>query len=135
MATLDSHNRGFNECIMLDHEGLVAEGPGENIFIVKNRKLFTPNSASILRGITRASVMKIARDLGYPAVEKKISLRELLSADEAFFTGTAAEVAAIGKVNRKKIGTGKVGPVTSEIRSKYLAAVHGKIPRYKKWLR
>lgn len=135
MAALDSHGRGFNECIMLDHEGSVAEGPGENIFIVKGKKVLTPNSKSILRGITRDSVMAIARDMGYPASEKRISLRELLSADEAFFTGTAAEVASIGSVDGKKIGTGKVGPITSRIRSTYLAAVHGKVPRYKKWLR
>ncbi|HVO28633.1 MAG TPA: branched-chain amino acid transaminase [Candidatus Paceibacterota bacterium] len=134
MATIDARRRGFDECIMLDHEGYLAEGPGENIFVAKHGKLFTPRSPSILSGITRASVVQIARDLGIPVATRKISAAELRSADEAFFTGTAAEVAAIGKVDGKKIGDGGLGRITQRVRSAYLEAVHGRLPRYKKWL-
>ena len=134
MATIDARARGFNECIMLDHKGNVAEGPGENIFIVKGKKMMTPDSASILKGLTRATVMQMARDMRMQVIEKKITLRELYEADEAFFTGTATEVAAIGKLNGKKIGTGTLGPVTARVREMYLDTVHGKVSKYKKWL-
>ena len=135
MATLDARRRGFNECVLLDYEGNVAEGPGENIFIVKGGKLIAVDSPSILRGITRATVIQIARDLRIPVVEKSIALRELLSADEAFLTGTAAEVAAVGKIDKKKLRfSNAIGPITEKIRSTYLATVHGEVPKYKKWL-
>lgn len=135
LVTLDAKARGFDECILLDHEGLIAEGPGENIFIVKRGILFTPKSLSILPGITRDSIMSLAKDMGITVREKKMSIKELADADEAFFTGTAAEVAIIQKFNRKKIGnhakTEKIGPT---IREAYIKAVHGKIPRYRRWL-
>jgi branched-chain amino acid aminotransferase len=135
LATIDARKRGFNESILLDHEGNVAEGPGENIFMVRRGRLITPRSPSILPGITRDSVLAIARDLRIPVAVKKISLRDLMNADEAFFTGTAAEVASIGKVNGRRIGGGrKPGPVTRKIREHYLAATHGQLRKYKKWL-
>jgi branched-chain amino acid aminotransferase len=134
LATIEARKRGFSEALLLDHEGFVAEGPGENIFMVKKGKLYTPKSPSILPGITRASVITLARDLGLVAIEKKISLKELFAADEVFLTGTAAEVAPVGKINGRRIGSGKGGPVTAKIRAAYLDAVHGRSPRYQKWL-
>jgi branched-chain amino acid aminotransferase len=134
LATLDARKRGFHESILLDHERNVAEGPGENIFIVRRGKLFTPDSPSILPGITRASVITIARDLHIPVAIKKVSLKDLKTADEAFFSGTAAEVAGIGKIDGRKIGKGGGGPITAIIRKHYLAAAHGQLPKYRKWL-
>jgi branched-chain amino acid aminotransferase len=130
----EARAKGFDDCILLDHEGFVAEGPGENIFTVKRGKLFTPRSQSILPGITRDSILKMARDLRIPAAEKKISAKELMAADEVFLAGTAAEVAAVGKINARRIGTGAMGPLTRTLRSAYLDAVHGRLPRYRKWL-
>lgn len=135
LASIEAHKRHFDECIMLDHKGNVSEGPGENIFMVRGKKLFTPDSASALPGITRQSVMTIAKDMGMTVFEKSISPRELMTADELFFTGTAVEVASIKKVNGRRIGKSKTSEdITSRIRGAYLDAVHGKIPRYQKWL-
>lgn len=134
LATIDARARGFDEALLLDHEGFVAEGPGENIFMVKRRKLFIPKSPSILHGITRASVVKIAQDLRIPVVEKKITRQELMWADEVFLTGTAAEVAPVTKIDKKKIGDVVPGPVTSKIRTAYQDAIHDRLPRYKGWL-
>jgi len=141
LAALDAQKRGFDESILLDHEGNVAEGPGENIFIVRRGRLITPNSPSILPGITRDSIMTIARDLHIPVAIKKISRRELISADEAFFTGTAAEVAAIGKIDGRRVGgfrrgvhADTPGPITAKIREHYFDATHGQLPKYRKWL-
>jgi len=134
LATREAHKHGFSEAILLDHEGYVSEGPGENVFIVKSGKLFTPDSPSILPGITRATVMTIAKDLGIKAYAKKISLKELMDADEVFLTGTATEVAFVGKVNSHRIGEGIPGPVERKIKSTYLDLVHGKLPRYNRWL-
>ncbi|HUZ93247.1 MAG TPA: branched-chain amino acid transaminase [Candidatus Paceibacterota bacterium] len=133
-ATVEARKRGMDEVILLDHEGNVAEGPGENVFIVKNGKLFTPDSPSILPGITRASILSIAKHMKIPAAEKKISPVGLRNADEVFFTGTATEVAPIGMVNGKKIGNGDIGPVTAKLHAAYLDAARGKLPRYRKWL-
>jgi len=134
LASIDAHAHGFDECILLDHEGYVSEGPGENVFMVKKGKLYTPNSASILPGITRESIVKIAGDMGIPATMRHITRQELIAADEVFFVGTAVEVAAVGKIDHCRIGTGKEGPVTRALKDAYLAAVHGKTPRYRRWL-
>lgn len=133
-AIQEARSKGFDGCLLLDHEGFVAEGPGENVFAVERGKLFTPKSQSILPGITRDSILKIARDLGIPATEKRISFRELMAADEVFLAGTAAEVAAVGRVNARRIGTGAMGPITRSLRSAYLDAAHGKLIRYRNWL-
>jgi branched-chain amino acid aminotransferase len=133
LASIDARNRGFNECILLDHEGRVAEGPGENIFLVKKGKLYTPDSPSILPGITRDSIMTIARAMSIPVLEKHITKKELMSADEVFFTGTAVEIAAIGEIDHRKIGTGKAGPITIALRKAYMDATHGRTPRYRHW--
>lgn len=135
LASLDARGRGFGEAILLDTKGYVAEGPGENIFLVKDAKLYTPEAASsILPGITRASVIELARDMGYEVVEKLITKEELLSADELFFTGTAAEIAPIREIDNITIGDGKKGEVTSVIQSKFFDVLHARAEKYMKWL-
>lgn len=130
-ASREAKKRGFDEAILLDWRGFVAEGPGENIFIVKNKILFTPKKGSILMGITRDSIIKIAKDLKIKVVEKDISKRELLNADECFFTGTAAEVTPIVKINNVKK---RVGEITTLLKDFYQRVVHGKEPKYFHWL-
>ncbi len=132
-ATLEAHKHGFHEALLLDHNRNVAEGPGENIFMVKRGKLYTPPLGTILPGITRSTIMTLARELKIPVTEKILKLRDLKSADELFFCGTAAEVTSIGKLDAKKF-TKAPGPLTSRIRSLYLNVVHGKIPRHTNWL-
>ncbi len=134
MASMEAKRSGFDEALLLDHKGNIAEGPGENIFFVRGRTLSTPPLGTILSGLTRACVLQIARDLGYKVEEKNVKPKDIKSYDEAFFTGTAAEVNAIGSINRKKIGNGKEGKVTRHIRETYSKAVHGEIPKYEKWL-
>lgn len=135
LAVLEAKERGFDEAIMLDNNGYVAEGPGENIFAVRHGVLYTPEAeSSILPGITRASVIELARDMGYKVVEKPISKDELLAADEVFFTGTAAEVSPIREIDRITIGTGKRGAVTTVIQQKFFDVVNARDERYMKWL-
>ncbi|MFH1248859.1 MAG: branched-chain amino acid transaminase [archaeon] len=134
LASKEASKEGYNETIMLDDREKVAGGPGENIFIIKNEKIRTPKLGSILPGITRDSIMQIAKDLGYNVLEKGITQKELFSADECFFSGTAAEVTAIKRINKKKIGKGEEGPITSKIKQVYLDAVRGKIKKYQSWL-
>ena len=119
---------------MLNDDGNIAEGPGENIFIVKDKKLCTPKLGSILSGITRDSVITIAKDMGCKVEEKNLSVEEVIQADECFFTGTAAEVTAISSIDGKKIGDGGIGKVTEQIKKIYLDAVHGRNKKYEKWL-
>lgn len=125
---------GFDEALLLDHRGNVAEGPGENIFLVKNGKLSTPALGSILPGITRDAVIKIARDLGFKVTEKIIKPAELWLADEMFFTGTAAEITPIAEMDGKKIGLGKPGPVTALLQKTYEDIARGKNKKHGKWL-
>ncbi len=134
LARLEARKRGLNECVMLDHEGYVAEGPGENIFIVKRGRLIVPESPSILPGFTRDSVITIAHDLHLPTVMKRVKRAELLDADEVFFAGTAVEIGAVGKIEGRRIGTGTAGSITTKIRDRYFAATHGHVAKYKKWL-
>lgn len=134
LATLEAQKAGFDEALFLDYEGFVAEGPGENIFIVKDKKIFTPEKGSILPGITRDTVLKICSDLGITAKEKRISLEELKNADEAFFVGTAAEITPIAKINDTLINNGKVGEITQKIRKLYQRIIHGKEKKYLYWL-
>jgi len=135
LASLDAKERGFGEAILLDTKGYVAEGPGENVFAVKNGTLYTPEAeSSILPGITRASVIELARDMGYEVVEKRMTKEELLSADEAFFTGTAAEIAPIREIDDVTIGGGKKGEVTSVIQSKFFDVLNAREEKYMKWL-
>lgn len=125
---------GYDEALLLDTEGYVSEGAGENIFIVKSGKIYTPDLASCLDGITRDSVVTIARDLGIEVIEKRITRDEVYCADEAFFTGTAAEVTPIRELDGREIGAGSRGPVTEKIQSMFFNIVGGKAPQYSHWL-
>ncbi|HLM90822.1 MAG TPA: branched-chain amino acid transaminase [Thermoplasmata archaeon] len=135
LAGIDAQQDGYEEAILLDHAGYVAEGSGENIFLVRDGKLYTPGLESdILLGITRKSVIEMATDLGYPVIEKLLSVNELLTADEAFFTGTYAEIAPIKEVSHFPIGARAPGPVTREILAVFQKAIGGEEPKYAKWL-
>lgn len=127
---------GYDEAIFLSSEGHVSEGTGENLFIVRNGKLITaPFTADILEGITRASIATLAQEeLGLEVEERLIDRTELYVCDEAFFTGTAAEVSPITQVDHRPVGDGKVGPISLKLQKLYFDAVKGKNPKYKKWL-
>ncbi len=125
---------GCQEALLLDPEGYVAEGSGENIFIVKDRVIYTPELTSCLNGITRNTVFHLARDCGYHLVEKKITRDEVYIADEAFFTGTAAEVTPISELDGRLIGSGRRGPITEQLQSLYFDAVKGRSPAHEHWL-
>ena len=133
LAVLEASRAGYEEAILLTEDGYVGDGSGENLFIVKNGVIYTPDlSASILPGITRDSVMHIARDLGYEVVAKPLIRTDLYVADELFMTGTAAEVTPIRSVDDHEIGD--PGPITKAIQDTYLATVTGRDPRYSHWL-
>ena len=135
LAKLEAIDNGFDEAIMLDYEGHVSEGSGENIFIVEGEKLFTPAmSSSNLKGITRDSIMTIAHDLGYEVVEEVISRERLYSANEVFFTGTAAEVTPIRSIDHRQIGIGKRGPISEKIQSAFFDIVEAKVEDKYGWL-
>lgn len=125
---------GYDEAILLDPDGYVAEGSGENIFIVRKGILKTTPLTSILAGITRDSIIKIAGDMGITVVEERFSRDDLYIADEAFVTGTAAELTPLREVDNRVIGSGKPGPVTKKLQDAFFAIVHGKDSRYKEWL-
>ena len=135
IAIIDAKVSGFDEAILLNRDGYVAEGSGENIFIVKDKVLYTPPIYdSILEGITRDTVITIARDLGLTVTEKRITREELYTADEVFFTGTAAEVTPVINIDGRVIGNGEPGPITLKIKSYYMDVVHGKVSKYRNWL-
>lgn len=135
LAKVDALESGYDEAILLNLDGKIAEGPGENVFIVRDGKLITPPiSSGALAGITRDSVIKIARDEGIDFEEKDLTPEELYSADEAFFTGTAAEVTPIREVDGHKIGDGKRGPLTEKLQHIYFNTVRGRELKYKSWL-
>jgi branched-chain amino acid aminotransferase len=135
LAKLEAIDNGYDEAIMLDYEGHVSEGSGENIFLVEGEKLFTPAmSSSNLKGITRDSVMTIARDLGYEVVEEVISRERLYAANEVFFTGTAAEVTPIRSIDHRQIGIGKRGPISEKIQSAFFDIVEAKVEDKYGWL-
>ncbi|WMJ07249.1 branched-chain amino acid transaminase [Nitrosomonas sp. sh817] len=125
---------GYDEALLLDAEGYVAEGSGENIFIVKQGKLYTPDLTSCLEGITRASIMELATELGITVIEKRITRDEIYCAEEAFFTGTAAEVTPIRELDNRIIGAGKRGPVTAKIQTLFFNCVKGKAKDHENWL-
>jgi len=134
LAKMDAISAGYDEAILLTLDGHVAEGSGENIFMVRNGEVFTPTlDAGILAGITRSSVIQIARDNGIPVQEKNFTRDELFVADEVFFTGTAANVVPIREVDGRVIGSGHY-PVTKMLQTVYLDAIHGKVEKYKPWL-
>ncbi len=125
---------GYDEALLLDVEGYVAEGSGENIFIVKQGKLYTPDLTSCLEGITRASILELAAEIGVPVIEKRITRDEIYCADEAFFTGTAAEVTPIRELDNRIIGIGKRGPITARIQTMFFDCVKGRASNRSDWL-
>ncbi|MBQ2666334.1 branched-chain amino acid transaminase [Methanobrevibacter sp.] len=135
LAKLEAIDNGYDEAIMLDYEGHVSEGSGENIFLVEGEKLFTPSmSSSNLKGITRDTIMTVARDLGYQVVEEIISRERLYSADEVFFTGTAAEVTPIRSIDHRTIGIGSRGPIAEKIQKTFFDIVEAKTEDKYGWL-
>lgn len=133
LAKTESVRLGFEEAIMLDPQGYVAECTGENLFVVKKRKIFTPATAPVLEGITRQSVVTIAVDLGYEVIETPVSRDQLYNADEVFVCGTAAEVIGLSEIDFRKIGDGTSGAVTREIQNVYHDAIRGKVEKYESW--
>ena len=135
IATQEAKRKHFDEAILLDMHNNVSEAPGENIFIVKNRKIITPPiSSSALKGITRDSIIRFSKDLRLKASIKKITKKQLLSADEVFLSGTAAEITPIISINHKKIGNGKVGQITKLLMTSYTDIVMNKNKKYSHWL-
>jgi branched-chain amino acid aminotransferase len=134
LANNEVTNDGYDEAMLLDPEGYVAEGAGENLFIVKKGKLYTPDLTSCLEGITRATVLQIAEELGLAVQEKRITRDEVYCADEAFFTGTAAEVTPIRELDGRQIGIGSRGPITEKIQQKYFDVVYGRSAQHDNWL-
>jgi branched-chain amino acid aminotransferase len=134
LAKTESVRLGFDEAIMLDPQGYVAECTGENIFVVRNGKIATPPTTTILEGVTRDSLITIACELGFEVSEQMISRDQLYIADEVFVCGTAAECIALREIDFRVIGSGKMGPVTRQIQLAYQAAIHGKMPKYEGWL-
>ncbi len=135
LAKIEAKERGFAEAIMLDSYGYVAEGTGQNLFVVRDGVLWTPPiSANILAGITRDCIIRIARDLGYEVREENLPREFLYVSDEAFFTGTAAEMTPIRSVDHRQVGAGRRGPVTAEIQDRFLGIARGELPDTYGWL-
>jgi branched-chain amino acid aminotransferase len=135
LAKVEAIKGGYDDALMLSPEGTLAEGSGENLFIIRGNTLITPpESAGILMGVTRNSVFQIARDLGYEVLERKFVRSDIYTADEAFLTGTAAEVTPIREVDDRPIGSGTRGPVTKEIQQTYFSAVKGGLEQYAHWV-
>ncbi|MBF0282578.1 MAG: branched-chain amino acid transaminase [Zetaproteobacteria bacterium] len=134
LALSEALRDGYDEALLLDVQGFVAEGSGENFFIVRDGIIYTPDLTAALDGITRNTIITLAKEAGYEVVEKRITRDEVYIADEAFFTGTAAEVTPIREVDNRQIGTGSRGPVTTYLQKKYFDVVHGRSPEHEAWL-
>jgi len=134
LANMEAVNNGYDEALLLDTQGFVAEGAGENLFIVRDGKVFEPNMVSGLIGITRRTVIDLAAELGYTVTQMPMTRDDVYLADEAFFTGTAAEVTPIRELDGRAIGAGSRGPVTEKIQSMFFDAVNGRVPKFKHWL-
>ncbi len=151
LANQEALTDGYDEALLLDTEGYVSEGAGENVFVVKNGKIYTPDLASCLDGITRdmaelsagsdapraavfSKAAALARDLGIEVIEKRITRDEMYCCDEAFFTGTAAEITPIRELDNRQIGIGRRGPITEKLQSLFFDVVAGKAPQYQHWL-
>lgn len=134
LALKEALKDGYDEAILLDCNGFVAEGSCENIFIIKDNQLITPPTTSALQGITRDCIIQLAKYKGYTVQEKYFTRDFLYTADEAFFTATAAEVTAISEVDNRKIGTGHIGPITKELQTLYYEIVYGRNLKFKHWL-
>jgi len=134
MALHEAQSCGYDEALLLDAQGYVMEGSGENIFIVRDGGIYTPNLSSVLDGITRDTIFQLAAEIGNLVKEKQITRDEVYIADEAFFTGTAAEVTPIRELDGRTIGPGRRGPVTEELQSRYFDQVHGRRTQHPEWL-
>src|SRR6187397_137496 len=134
LANLEATEHGYDEGLLLDVDGFVAEGSGENLFMVKNGALYEPELTSALMGITRQSVITLANEMGYSVTAKRITRDDLYIADEAFFTGTAAEVTPIRELDGRAIGAGKTGPITARIQKAFFDVVNGRNDKYRDWL-
>ena len=135
LANMEATDDGYDEALLLDSAGFVSEGAGENIFVIKNGVIYTPDlSAGALNGITRNTIFHIAKDLGLEIVQKRITRDEVYIADEAFFTGTAAEVTPIRELDRIEIGCGSRGPITEKLQNAFFDIVNGRNPKYAHWL-
>ncbi|MCJ0765442.1 branched-chain amino acid transaminase [Variovorax terrae] len=135
LANMEATDDGYDEALLLDSAGFVSEGAGENVFVVKDGVIYTPDlSAGALNGITRNTVLHIAKDLGIEVVQKRITRDEIYIADEAFFSGTAAEITPIRELDRVEIGIGSRGPVTEKVQNAFFDIVNGRNPKYAHWL-
>lgn len=134
LANHEAVQQGFDEALMLDPQGFVAEGATENIFLVKRNRIWTPDTANILEGITRDSVIALARDMGIEVLEKRITRDDVYTADEVFLTGTAAEITPVKELDGRRIGSGEPGPVTRSIQRIYFDTVAGRNPARSAWL-
>lgn len=134
LANLEATQDGYDEALLLDTQGFVAEGAGENLFVIRDGVIYEPEIASALTGITRNSVITIAREFGYEVQAKRLTRDDIYIADEAFFTGTAAEVTPIRELDNRTIGEGKRGPITAKIQQRFFDVVNGRAPEYHHWL-
>ena len=134
MALHEAIEKGADEALLLDKNGYISEGSGENIFLVNKNVISTPKTDHCLNGITRQSVIQIARDLGFEVIEKDITYDELVSSDEVFFSGTAVEITPISKIDEITIGAGSIGSITEKLQTRYVDIVSGRNNKYKDWL-
>ena len=134
LALQEAIETGYDEALLLDTNGFVMEGSGENLFVIRDGVVYTPDLTSALDGITRNTAVTLIKDAGLELVEKRITRDEIYIADEAFFTGTAAEVTPIRELDNRQIGNGRRGPITEKIQSQFFDVVHGRIPKYESWL-
>ena len=134
LALQEAIRDGYDEALLLDAEGYVAEGSGENFFLVRDGVIYTPELTSALDGITRNTILTLAAEIGVPVIEKRITRDEVYIADEAFFTGTAAEVTPIRELDGRSIGGGSRGPITERLQTMYFDQVHGRRSEYPEWL-
>lgn len=134
LANAEALDHGYDEAILLDTEGFVAEGSGENLFMVRDGVLYEPEVAAALMGITRATIHELAADAGLQVLSRRLTRDDLYIADEAFFTGTAAEVTPIREIDGRQIGTGERGPVTARLQKAFFEVVSGRVPKYHHWL-
>lgn len=134
LALQEAMQDGYDEALLLDVDGFVAEGSGENLFIVRDGVLYTPELTSALEGITRDTIITLAQAQGLTVLEKRITRDQVYLADEAFFTGSAAEVTPIRELDNRAIGSGSRGPITEKLQSMYFDLLHGRLPDYNHWL-
>ena len=134
LALDEALNKGFDEALLLDSKGNVAEGSGENIFMIKDGVIYTPTLVASLNGITRNTIITLAKELDYEVVETTMKIEQLYDADEVFFTGSAAEVTPIREIDNNTIGNGSRGPVTEKLQSMYFDLVHGRLDSHADWL-